>query len=88
MELYPIRSSIGGIRLALKPSENDHVRCLKPWLDQLLRRDTIDRIPALHAGEVRRQWRLIADGKQRYDGRFWRWINLINWSEQFDIQYS
>jgi asparagine synthase (glutamine-hydrolysing) len=61
---------------------------LGPWVDKTLRSDAAHQIPALHAAEMRREWQEIQEGRQPFDFRVWRWVNLIRWAERFAVTFG
>jgi asparagine synthase (glutamine-hydrolysing) len=61
---------------------------LRPWIEQTLGSATPADLPACDVPELHRQWRLILDGRQRFDSRVWRWINLVAWSRQFSVRFE
>ena len=61
---------------------------LRPWVDATLQSDTARSVPALRLAEVRRAWQAIASGRQPFDFRVWRWVNLIRWAERFEVGFA
>ena len=44
-------------------------------------------IPALRAGMILGEWRDFLAGRRAFDFAIWRWINLIEWTETFDVRF-
>ena len=61
---------------------------LTPWIQKLLDSDTLLAMNLLDADVLRRHWCKVRDGHHTIDGSVWRWINLIKWSERFDVQFD
>ncbi len=61
---------------------------LGPWVEQTLSGDVAAEIPALKLDVVRRQAREVLGGGGRFDTKIWRWINLIKWTECFEVDFS
>ncbi len=58
------------------------------WVQGVLGSDVAATMPCLDLVAMRREWGRIRDGKQRFDNRIWRWLNVIRWSHQFDVEYT
>lgn len=59
---------------------------LRPWVEQVLQSERARSIPALHMQAVEHEWQDVLRGK--HVGRhyiWWRWVNLIRWAEQYDV---
>ncbi|MBC7545385.1 MAG: asparagine synthase (glutamine-hydrolyzing), partial [Candidatus Sericytochromatia bacterium] len=61
---------------------------IRPWVETVLGSETARRIPALNVPAMQAAWLDLAEGRCAYDGRYWRWINLISWSERYGIAYD
>jgi asparagine synthase (glutamine-hydrolysing) len=61
---------------------------LRPWVDETLRSDLAKAIPPLKLAAAKREWQSIRSGRQPWDGRAWRWVNLIRWAERFQVRFS
>ena len=58
---------------------------LRPWVEKTL--DGADNIPVFHAPALRNAWHNLIEQKHGFDFRPWRWVNLIRWAEQFDVEF-
>jgi len=63
------------------PERSWLVEELAPWVEDLLSRGAVERIPALEPAALAEEWRAVRSGRRRFDYRVWRWINLIRWVE-------
>jgi asparagine synthase (glutamine-hydrolysing) len=61
---------------------------LRTWVDDILAGETARRIPALDLQAARDEWSAISRGERRFDWHVWRWINLIRWSDRFDVSFD
>ena len=61
---------------------------LRPWLEATLSSERARSIPALNLPEMQRTWAAVLAGKQPFDFRVWRWVNLIRWAERFDVSFA
>jgi asparagine synthase (glutamine-hydrolysing) len=75
-------------KIGFATSEREWILALAPWVERLLAHEAAQRIPALAHAAVLRHWRAIKDGRRRYDNGVWRWINLIEWTRQYEVQYG
>jgi len=37
---------------------------------------------------MHREWEAILAGRQSFDNRVWRWLNVIRWSQVFAVVYA
>lgn len=61
---------------------------LRPWVESVLQSDAASQIPALNQAGMQEHLRLVLAGKLRFDWQIWRWLNLIRWTEQFNVRYD
>ncbi|MCH8275424.1 MAG: asparagine synthase (glutamine-hydrolyzing) [Armatimonadetes bacterium] len=61
---------------------------LRPWIEDLLGGDAASRIPALNLKVMLEDWESFLGGRAPVDHRIWRWINLIRWTEMFEVSYE
>ena len=61
---------------------------LRPWIEDLLGGDAASRIPALNRKVMLEDWESFLAGRTPVDHRIWRWINLIRWTEMFEVSYE
>lgn len=58
------------------------------WIRQKFNAEAAAGIPALRLDEVRSDWQKIEQGQKRFSYFLWRCLNVIAWTEKFQIQYS
>ncbi len=61
---------------------------LRPWVERVLSSETAKNIPVLNFEQIQLEWKEVITGQRPFDGRVWRWINLIAWSERFGVVYD
>jgi asparagine synthase (glutamine-hydrolysing) len=74
-------------KIGFQTPENRWIKDLKPWISKLIASDYASQIPILNCAAVKREYHNVLEGKKAFDWRIWRWINLIRWSEIFEVQY-
>ena len=57
------------------------------WVEQAFRSDRFHTLQALAPDVVMAQWSRVRDGAAPYDGRVWRWLNLVLWADRFDVTF-
>jgi len=67
--------------------ERAWMRALQPWVDQVVGGDGLTATPALDARAVRSEWARIARDGKPFDARVWRWVNLVEWTRQFNVTF-
>lgn len=75
-------------KIGFATPERQWLGILRPWVEEVLKSDVAEQIPALNAKAARRDWERILDGRASFDSRVWRWINLIQWSQQMAVVYE
>ena len=61
---------------------------LQDWVQQMLSSEAADSIPFLDMKLIRQEWDGMRCGRRPFDLHVWRWVNLIQWTQQFGIQYN
>jgi len=61
---------------------------LCPWVDKVLQSEVAHALPALHLNVVHQQWQAIRSGRQPFDFRVWRWLNIICWAQRFQVSFE
>jgi asparagine synthase (glutamine-hydrolysing) len=61
---------------------------LQEWVGRVLSCDAADSIPFLDMKIIRGEWDAVRQGRKPFDLHVWRWVNLIQWTQQFGIQYD
>jgi asparagine synthase (glutamine-hydrolysing) len=57
------------------------------WVDKVLSSDAAKRIPVLNLPAIREEWANILAGRQVYNYKVWRWLNLIRWADKLEIDF-
>jgi asparagine synthase (glutamine-hydrolysing) len=57
----------------------------RAWVESVLTSDAARHVRALELDRVRQEWELV--GPAGHDTRVWRWLNLILWSERFQVEF-
>ena len=68
--------------------ERDWLRVADPWLVDVLSSDAAKAIPALDAVELMTQRQQVGSKGFGLTSRLWRPINLIRWSQAFDVSWD
>jgi asparagine synthase (glutamine-hydrolysing) len=75
-------------KIGFATPEREWMRTMDNWVVQTLRSEAAAAIPFLDLQAMQREWEAISQGKQSFDHRVWRWINLIHWSEKLQLEYA
>jgi asparagine synthase (glutamine-hydrolysing) len=68
--------------------ERSWLRAMNHWVQTTLRSDVAARMPFLDLNAMDCEWNAISLGRQPFDNRVWRWLNVIHWSQQFSVDYA
>lgn len=58
---------------------------LAPWVEGVLKSDSMDRLPGLNKAACLDHWAAMKSGEARFDWRYWRWVNAVRWAELLDL---
>jgi asparagine synthase (glutamine-hydrolysing) len=61
---------------------------LKPWVEDALQTSRLAKIPALKPEVVQQRWQTALNAQGLFDTSVWRWVNLVKWTEEFDVDYA
>jgi asparagine synthase (glutamine-hydrolysing) len=75
-------------KIGFETPEQRWLATLRPWVDEVLAGATAEAIPALELPAVRAEWDAVLQGRQPFDFRVWRWINLIRWAELYAVSFE
>lgn len=74
-------------KIGFATPEEQWMRRLDGWIRKLLASDAARSIPALDIARTRDLWEATVEGKRR-DFEIWRALNVIHWSQQFNVVYG
>ncbi|HBB35148.1 MAG TPA: asparagine synthase (glutamine-hydrolyzing) [Cyanobacteria bacterium UBA8803] len=75
-------------KIGFATPEFSWLNSLKPWVEYTLRSEVAAQIPALNCKKLEQEWNLILTGKRLFNFNAWKWLNLIEWSSQFEVIYE
>jgi asparagine synthase (glutamine-hydrolysing) len=75
-------------KIGFATPEKQWLRELTPWIESVLSPERLAAAPVLNAEVVGQQWRAILAGKQAFDWRVWRWVNLVRWAEMWQVNFD
>jgi len=75
-------------KIGFRTPEQSWLGALRPWVEGVLYSEFARAIPALRWERVHAEWEAMLQGKRPYQSHFWRWVNLIRWTERFGVVYG
>ncbi len=72
-------------KIGFATPEREWLDALRPWVGDVLNSDAARRIPALNLPAVQREWQQVMARQKPFDNRCWRWLNIICWASQFEV---
>ena len=75
-------------KIAFNTPEKQWLGALRPWVESVIASEAAREIPVFQNGLLRREWDRVLAGERAFDGRVWRWLNLIRWTELNDIRFN
>ncbi len=73
-------------KIGFATPEQHWLTTLRPWVEKTLASEQAHAIAALNLPVVRACWQAVLAGRQPFDFRIWRWVNLIRWAERFGVR--
>ncbi len=75
-------------KIGFNTPERSWLIAVDHWVQDTLDSEIAATMPCFDLVAMRSEWNNIRDGKQRFDNRIWRWLNVIRWSQQFSVEYT
>jgi asparagine synthase (glutamine-hydrolysing) len=75
-------------KLGFPTPEQRWLTSSRTWVESILASEAAHQIPAVHIDAIRRGWEGIRSENGQYHSAVWRWINLILWSQKFNVSYT
>lgn len=75
-------------KIGFATPEREWLATLRPWVETVLRSEAAHALPVFPAGALQAEWERVLAGRAPFDGRIWRWLNLIRWAELNDVQFA
>jgi asparagine synthase (glutamine-hydrolysing) len=75
-------------KIGFATPEREWLCNLNFWVQDTLNSETAAAMPFLDRKAMHREWQAILSGRQRFDNRVWRWLNVIRWSQEFAVDYA
>ena len=75
-------------KIGFATPERKWLQAVDSWVQSTLESEAAASLPFLDLGCVRGEWSAVLSGRQAFDSRVWRWLNVIRWSEELQIEYG
>ena len=75
-------------KIGFATPEEQWMRRLDGWIRTLLQSDAARSIPALDLARTQDLWDAAINGRGRLDFDLWRAVNVIHWTQQFNVRYA
>jgi asparagine synthase (glutamine-hydrolysing) len=75
-------------KIGFTTPEREWLGAVDSWVQSTLASETAAALPFLNLAAMRREWDAVLNGRQAFDNRIWRWLNIIRWSQQLQLDYS
>lgn len=74
-------------KIGFATPESQWLGALKPWVEDVLASDAARQIPGLNLELMKQEWEAMLAGRQSFDFRVWRWLNIIRWVQKFEVAF-
>jgi asparagine synthase (glutamine-hydrolysing) len=71
-------------KIGFETPEEQWLKMLDSWVNEML--DNAKDNPFLNYQEVKKEWREVMSGNNKFDWHIWRWINILRWIELYDVE--
>ncbi len=75
-------------KIGFATPEQDWLATLNPWVESVLNSQTAQEIPVFNIDIIKQEWQALLQGQGVFNFRIWRWLNLIQWTEQYQIYFD
>ena len=75
-------------KIGFATPERRWLEAIAPWVEKILSGEAVARVPVLRPAALRESWQEVLRTGRGFDFRVWRWINLVRWSELFDVSFE
>jgi asparagine synthase (glutamine-hydrolysing) len=75
-------------KVGFETPERQWLTRLQPWVQQTLADDAAHQVRALRLPEVGSEYAAVRAGRRPFAWQLWRCLNLIRWSESFDVVWD
>jgi asparagine synthase (glutamine-hydrolysing) len=75
-------------KIGFATPEREWLRAVDSWVQSTLASEAALALPFLDLDNMRQQWSSILGGRQAFDSRVWRWLNVIRWSQDLQLDFG
>ena len=75
-------------KIGFATPERQWLRTLRPWVERVLASEASRAVPVFKPGVLSHEWERVQAGRATFDGRIWRWLNLIRWAELNGVEFA
>jgi asparagine synthase (glutamine-hydrolysing) len=75
-------------KIGFATPEREWLCNLNGWVTDTLNSEAAAAMPFFDLRVMHREWEAILAGRQSFDNRVWRWLNVIRWSQEFAVEYA
>jgi asparagine synthase (glutamine-hydrolysing) len=61
---------------------------LTDWVERIFSSEAATQMPVFKLDRLKREWASVLSGRKPFDFRVWRWVNTIQWTKQFGLEYN
>ncbi len=75
-------------KIGFATPEKKWLLAIQPWVENILYSDYAQSLPVFNHQALQTEWKLMLAGKKVFDLRYWRWLNLIKWSQLNRVRFE
>jgi asparagine synthase (glutamine-hydrolysing) len=74
-------------KIGFATPESRWLATLRPWVEDVLADDSRAQLPGLNRAVMKEQAVAMIEGRQAFDFKVWRWLNVIRWAQKFEVTF-
>lgn len=75
-------------KIGFSTPEESWLKSHASWVTDTLSSEVANSIPALNSAAMLAEWNKLQAGKTHFCWRYWRMLNLVKWTERFNVTYA
>jgi asparagine synthase (glutamine-hydrolysing) len=75
-------------KIGFATPEREWLQSVDSWVQSTLSSEEAASLPFLDLDVMSGEWNAILSGRQMFDSRIWRWLNVIRWSQELQLEYG
>jgi asparagine synthase (glutamine-hydrolysing) len=75
-------------KIGFATPEQKWLKDLRPWVEEVLDSKVAKEISVFNLDVIHQEWQNVLQGRSKFDFRIWRWVNLIKWAKNYQVEFD